>query len=156
MPSFSLTDDVKEVVNMNTTQKNQITSLRQQGYGYDRIAQALGLSKNTIKSWCRRNHLSSSEMTASDEAPALPMVFCPVCGKEVHQTPGKREKKFCSDACRLKWWNSHPEKITRRAVYSFICSCCGRQFTAYGNRGRKYCSHACYIKARFGGEHHES
>ena len=27
----------------------------------------------------------------------------------------------------------------------------GREFTAYGNSRWKYCSHACYIKDRFGG-----
>ncbi|NBI93151.1 RNA polymerase subunit sigma-70, partial [Lachnospiraceae bacterium] len=27
---------------------------------------------------------------------------------------------------------------------------CGRDFSFYGSRHPKYCSHDCYIKARFG------
>ena len=36
-------------------------------------------------------------------------------------------------------------------VYTFICPECGKEFTAYGNAKRKYCSHVCYIAARFKG-----
>lgn len=39
------------------------------------------------------------------------------------------------------------------ATMCFVCPSCGREFTAYGNAGRKYCCHPCYIAARFkGGE----
>ena len=40
----------------------------------------------------------------------------------------------------------------RKAVYHFVCACCGEPFTAYGNENRKYCSHSCYIAGRFGKE----
>lgn len=156
MPSFLLTDDVKEVILMNEMQKTQITSLRHKGYGYDRIAQALGLSKNTVKSWCRRNHLTGAEIENTAEVADQAPTFCLTCGKPIMKTPGKREKKFCSDACRMKWWNSHQDQVKRKAIYSFICPCCHKPFTAYGNSKRKYCSHACYIEDRFGGEHCES
>lgn len=45
----------------------------------------------------------------------------------------------------------------RKAFYPLICAECGKEFLSYGNRKRKYCSHACYIKARFqkGGCHDE-
>lgn len=62
-----------------------------------------------------------------------------------------KPRVFCSDECRVKWWHEHPEKIKQRAVYSFTCAGCGGQFTAYGNSRRKYCSHGCYIRARFKG-----
>ncbi|RXM53885.1 RNA polymerase subunit sigma-70, partial [Clostridium tetani] len=26
---------------------------------------------------------------------------------------------------------------------------CGKEFSAYGNKNRKYCSHNCYIRDRF-------
>lgn len=32
---------------------------------------------------------------------------CLCCGKEVVQPGGRKEKKFCSDKCRNKWWNSN-------------------------------------------------
>lgn len=138
---------------MNTQQKNQIASLRREGYGYTKIAQALGLSKNTVKSYCRRNDLSGTVIDASKDAPAIKITFCPECGKEIRQTPHRKEKKFCSDECRHKWWNARLENITRRAFYSYTCAHCGKPFSAYGNSHRKYCCHACYIADRFkGGE----
>ena len=68
------------------------------------------------------------------------------------QDPKRKKKKFCSDACRMSWWNKNLDKVNRKAVYEFICPHCQQPFTAYGNAGRKYCSHACYIADRFGGE----
>ena len=47
----------------------------------------------------------------------------------------------------MSWWHAHPEKIERRAVYTFTCQTCGIGFEAYGNNHRKYCSRACYQKA---------
>lgn len=76
---------------------------------------------------------------------------CLCCGKEVVQPRGRKEKKFCSDKCRNKWWNSNLDKVNRKANYEFICPHCKKLFSAYGNKNRKYCSHACYIEDRFGG-----
>ena len=76
---------------------------------------------------------------------------CNCCGKPVAQNPGRKEKKFCSDACRTRWWNSHLDLVKRKAIYHFTCPTCGREFTAYGNAHRKYCSHTGYIEDRFGG-----
>lgn len=42
--------------------------------------------------------------------------------------------------------------IYRKAVYAYTCAHCGKPFTAYGNKERKYCSHNCYISDRFGEE----
>ena len=53
-------------------------------------------------------------------------------------------------AC-TRWWNSHLDLVKRKAIYHFTCPTCGREFTAYGNAHRKYCSHSCYIEDRFGG-----
>ena len=135
---------------MNIQQKTEITSLRSQGFGYTKIAQALGLSKNTVKSYCQRNNLSGAALENSD-VPILTPSFCLECGKEIKQVSGRKEKKFCSDECRHRWWNARPEKITRKAVYSYTCAKCGKPFTAYGNSHRKYCCHVCYIADRFKG-----
>ena len=35
------------------------------------------------------------------------------------------------------------------AIYTYVCAACGKQFEAYGNNHRKYCSHKCYINDRF-------
>lgn len=140
---------------MTDIQKNQIMALRQQGYGYATIAKAVGLKKDTVVAFCRRTGLTGRK--ASDNSQInLDSGFCLQCGSILHQTPGRKRIKFCSDQCRVAWWNSHPEKINRKAIYSFICAHCGKSFTAYGNAGRKYCSHACYIADRYeGGDERE-
>ena len=46
------------------------------------------------------------------------------------------------------------ELVKRKAVYTFTCPACGKEFTVYGNSHRKFCSHACYIAYRFGGVRH--
>jgi endogenous inhibitor of DNA gyrase (YacG/DUF329 family) len=69
----------------------------------------------------------------------------------VAQNSGRKEKKFCSDKCRMTWWNRHLDKVKRKAVYEYICPHCGKPFTVYGNSHRKYCSHECYVADRFGG-----
>lgn len=137
---------------MNELQKQQIIELRNQGISYSKIADALGISINTIKSFCRRNNLGGH---IGKENKQINKTFCKECGKELNQNLGKKPLKFCSDKCRVKWWNTHPELVNRKAIYSFICTNCGEPFTAYGNSKRKYCSHSCYINHRFGGAIHE-
>ena len=70
---------------MTQGQKEQIDTLREQGNGYKRIAGILGVSVNTIASYCRRK-----------------TAVCPCCGAALVMTPKHRKKKFCSDACRQR------------------------------------------------------
>ena len=126
---------------MINEQRERITALHQQGYGYIKISQMLGISDNTIRSFCRRNDLDNSPKTAA--------VACKQCGKQIKATPGRKPRKFCSDACRSFWWNHHLECVNRKAFYDFNCARCSKPFSAYGNKNRRYCSHACYIAHRF-------
>ncbi len=137
----------KEVFSMTEKQKQQITHLRKNGCGYTVVANKVGISKDTVKSFCRRNGLAGERAAA--QAGNVPE--CRECGKPVQQTEGMKPRVFCCDECRVKWWHEHPDKIKRRAVYSFTCAGCGTTFTAYGNSRRKYCSHECYIRNRFKG-----
>lgn len=132
---------------MTDEQKKKITALRQEGMGYMAIARQMDISKDTVKSFCRRNGL------AGERAPAAKKQIpkCKECGKPLRQAEGMKPRVFCCDGCRVKWWHEHPEQIRQRAVYSFTCACCGKPFTAYGNSRRKYCSHECYIRNRFKG-----
>ena len=137
---------------MTKDEKSRVAELRRAGSGYKRIAQELGLSESTVKTFCHRNGLNSlsdekQEVNSRDvtEKPCL------CCGKMVVQYPGRKEKKYCSDDCRTKWWNSHIGEVKRKAMHDYTCPTCGRTFSAYGNRHRKYCSHECYITDRFGG-----
>ena len=45
--------------------------------------------------------------------------YCKCCGVPVQQNLGRKEKKFCSDSCRNKWWNSHLDLVKKQAVYEF-------------------------------------
>lgn len=131
---------------MSNMQREKIIFLRTQGESYARIAHALGISENTVKSFCRRKNLGGIGALLTKPVGTA----CRNCGKPVSQSPGLKKRLFCSDACRVLWWNTHPEMVNRKAVYHFVCAHCGRQFQSYGNKGRRFCSHSCYIASRFG------
>ena len=135
---------------MTDAEKERIQNMRKEGMGYSRIAKALGLSDNTVKSYCRRNNLTG--VVEISQPQTAETGICRCCGKVVLQIPGRKEKKFCSDSCRTKWWNSHLDQVKRKAVYDFECTFCKKKFSAYGNPHRKYCSHRCYLADRFGGD----
>jgi len=134
---------------MTDTQRTQIKELRLAGYGYKKIAQALCLSVDTVKSYCRKNNLAGV-MAGNPSSSADGKTYCKQCGKELLQKPNQKTLLFCSNECRQAWWNDHPEKVNKKAFYHLVCACCGAGFASYGNKKRKYCSHACYIADRFG------
>ena len=119
---------------MTKDDTTKITELQNKGMGYKRISALTGLPVNTVKSYCRRHAVGKYEI-------------CQQCGSPVKQTPHKRSKKFCSDACRMAWWKVHPEQIQRK-VYHLTCAWCGKTFDSIGNGKRQYCSRACYADAR--------
>ncbi|MEY8334422.1 RNA polymerase subunit sigma-70 [Lachnospiraceae bacterium 47-T17] len=132
---------------MTEEQKQQVIRLRKEGCGYTAVAHNVGVSKDTVKSFCRRNGLAGKlAVSANTQATG-----CRECGRPLQQTEGMKQRVFCCDVCRVKWWHAHPEKIKQRAVYAFTCAGCGKPFTAYGNSKRKYCSHGCYVRSRFKG-----
>lgn len=129
---------------MTTAEKQRIEYLRGKGESYAAIANALGISQNTIKSYCRRNNIGVAIMPE----PLTTTDICANCGRPLNHTQGTKHKRFCSDTCRMDWWKSHPEAVNRKAVYQFVCPTCGTEFEAYGNAHRKYCSRTCFGAAR--------
>ena len=130
---------------MNTIQKQKIAELKSQGESYSQIAALLGISENTIKSHCRRNNLCSAKnvicSTTADDS-------CQQCGRNLKHIERHKKKKFCSDKCRMDWWNSHLHEVKRKALYQFTCPVCGKDFQSYGNNKRIYCSRSCFGKTR--------
>jgi len=122
---------------MTTIQKQRISELRGEGITYAAIAIDLGLSENTVKSYCRRNFTAEVKKNV-----------CPMCNQPLEHLPQKKQKRFCSDKCRLAWWAKNPDSLNRRAIYNFECLQCKKPFTAYGNAKRKFCSRACSSAAR--------
>ena len=134
---------------MTDKQKMKIVEYRNQGRSYTEISKLMDLSINSIKTYCKRHGLGGSAAYSA----AVPEISrCEMCGKEIQQNPRRKRKRFCSDRCRMAWWNSHQDQVKRKANYEFTCPYCKKIFISYGNANRKYCSHSCYIEDRFGGE----
>ena len=132
---------------MTEKQKSEVIRMRKKGTSFSKISEITGVSRNTIKSFCRRKNITIQTQIQSEGTGDK--IYCKECKAQLYPLPGRKTPKFCSAACRTKWWNSHPEEVKRRAIYSFTCAHCGKPFTAYGNKNRKFCSHSCYITARF-------
>ena len=130
---------------MTSKQKSEIVRMRGKGTSYRQISDILNIPESTIKSYCKRNNIQKGAAQGAE------FVSCLQCGKAIECKEKTKRRKFCCPQCRVKWWNSHPEAVNRRALYKSRCAYCGKEFEAYGNNHRKYCSHKCYIEARFGG-----
>ena len=121
---------------MKLAMQNQIKNLALKGLGYKKIADILGISPDTVKSHLRRHPAEKSSL------------ICQQCGKPIEQRPNRKEKKYCSDRCRMAYWNSHQELVKKQAYYTLVCKCCGKEFVSYGNKNRKYCNRECYNRIR--------
>lgn len=138
---------------MTEVQARQIREMRFKGMGYRTIASATGLSRDSVRNYCKANGISGFGQAAKfnlqeniNQGNA-----CMFCGMVMEQSARGRHKKFCSDACRRQWWKNHQDEIDKKdtAIYKCTCARCGKEFESYGNKNRKYCSHRCYIKDRF-------
>ena len=129
---------------MNSEEKMKIRILRQQGLSIGAIAKELCLPIGTVKSWCYRNQVQQKGRGN--------IRLCEQCGEQIPVIPGRKHKRFCSDKCRMTWWNAHRELVRRKTAKRSICIFCGREFISYAKQNQKYCSHACYIMNRFGKE----
>lgn len=74
---------------MTALQKERIALLRSQGDSYARIADTLGISENTVKSYCRRNNIG---VAIKQEQPN-PRDVCANCGCPLVHTPGSKHKQ---------------------------------------------------------------
>lgn len=122
---------------MTDHERSMIVALQQRGLGYKKIASELGLSVNTVKTFCRRRSAAVADGKSR----------CLQCGMVVEQTPHRKQKKYCSDSCRMAWWKEHPELIRRKNSHAYTCPVCGVVFVSK-NPGRVHCSRECYAQAR--------
>lgn len=118
---------------MNTSEKNEISRLRHSGCSFTTIATSTGIPIGTITSYCNRNGIKP-----------FTDGYCKQCGKELIFIDHYKKKEFCSKSCHDKWWNENRH-------YSFTCKHCKKVFEKTRNDKPLYCSHACYIAERFGG-----
>ena len=95
---------------MTGHQKEHITAMRMQGIDYSTIAKSLGLKKETVAAFCRKNGLSSVKAADSRVIPSQTDT-CLVCGTVLVQIPGKKKRRFCSYKYRTLWWNAHLDVV---------------------------------------------
>ena len=131
---------------MTEYQRNEIRRLRIAGNSYTQISDILQLSRNTVKSVCQRcDFQPTSEASTSND-----LEHCRNCGTTISQVVGRKRRYFCSEDCRRAWWSAHRNVGNRKTVIQTKCAFCGHIFEDYPRTHRKYCSHACYIRDRFG------
>ena len=87
---------------MTKQEKGQIELLRTSGYSYGEIAKMLTLTRSTVSNYCLRNDISAPD---KDIAQALSYGYrlCPNC-KRLFEVQNQKSKQFCSDICRVKYW----------------------------------------------------
>lgn len=138
---------------MTRDEKEKIKELRLKGMGYKAIANLLGLTRDSVRGFCKRNSLSgdSCVVALNVEEKVKRNVLCAYCENPLKQKSTGRMRRFCCDDCRRKWWKEHEveRKKNKEHIYHYMCPYCGKEFNVYGNKKRKYCSHNCYIKDRF-------
>lgn len=78
---------------MNKKTSSEIIRMNAAGVKPSVIAERVGVSVNTVKSHIRRH---------SDDREKIPCLYC---GRPVPQNPGRKQKKYCSDRCRMNYWN---------------------------------------------------
>ncbi|MDL2205642.1 helix-turn-helix domain-containing protein [Eubacteriales bacterium OttesenSCG-928-N13] len=127
---------------MTTGQRAEMLMMRQSGRRYAEIARELGLSVNTVKSHGRRAGYGTDGQTET-----APPALCKQCGARYPVAPGRKRKRFCSDRCRITWWNHNRARL--KSARSVCCAGCGTMFMAAP--GQQYCAHGCYVRARFEG-----
>ncbi|WP_242828187.1 hypothetical protein [Enterocloster clostridioformis] len=96
---------------MTDFQAKQIRELRLRGAGYKSIASAVGLSRDTVRNYCKSHGLDgyASALVLNVKEQMESGTACLCCGKELIQPSTGRKRKFCSDKCRREWWSAYPE-----------------------------------------------
>ena len=123
---------------MTDSQKEIIITMRAKKSTYASIAEVVGIPANTVKTFCRRNDVTTEMLTESK--------CCKNCGKKLSSTPKVRTRLFCCDKCKQIWWNKHRGKRVSSKIVSHNCLVCGKIFNDYSGANRKYCSQKCYRK----------
>ncbi|MCQ2772968.1 MAG: RNA polymerase subunit sigma-70 [Bacilli bacterium] len=123
---------------MTENEKQRILELRNSGLGYKAISNETGIAIGSVKSFLRRRN----------EEATRTVLLCKCCGLPLIQTKGHRQKKFCSNKCRMKWWKENKNLLKEDKMAIAICPTCGKEIKYYPSKNRKYCCWNCYIKSK--------
>ncbi|MBQ0027341.1 MAG: sigma-70 family RNA polymerase sigma factor [Lachnospiraceae bacterium] len=124
---------------------------------YKEIADELGLSLNTVKSYCHRHDLGDERIkgpkTSRNEEiklrppkePRPTIGFCKDCGTAFMQPKRGNLRKYCSSLCAHRQHLYNPRTYTLK-----FCEVCGKPIKQIDSaKPRKYCSNECYITGRY-------
>ena len=132
----------------------EITLLRAERKSYGDIAERLGLSVNTVKSYCLRHDLGDNRIMGpipsrntrlKPKREPHPLIgYCVECGTVFKQCKNG-SRKFCSKLCAGRWHRKHGD-----GKFKQICPICGKEYPVFDlQKPRKYCSQDCYRTARY-------
>ena len=131
---------------MTNEQRAIILAMRERGEKYQAIAEKTGIAVGTIRSFFARYNKGVVIRPVSSD-------ICLQCHQPILCRKVKRNRTFCSDQCRSKWWNAHRENLSTASAHQTICKVCRKKIITYS--GAKYCSRACYFIDRYkGGAQH--
>ena len=123
---------------MTQLEKQEIIKLKNEGRSYKQISDLTGICVSTIKSLCTRYQTKQNEL----------VYYCKCCGKKLVFTNGKKQKQYCSDTCRMRYWRNNKDKMNIAHTIQVECPVCHRVFTDYETKKRKYCCWSCYMEAK--------
>lgn len=138
---------------MTNEQRKQIYLLRKSGLGYKAISKATGVSRDSVRSFCKTRGMDGY---VGEKGVIRQKIkngeLCMYCAGEINKAATGRPAKFCCNECRRAYWKIHRSEVKRscEATYIMECKYCHETFESYGNKHRKYCCHEHYIYDRFG------
>jgi len=78
---------------VKTMNNKVIEMLYERGLTASEISRCIGVASSTVRSHINRHCLTR------ETSP------CDMCGVQVVQVSGRKKKRFCSDRCRMAYWN---------------------------------------------------
>lgn len=134
---------------MSEQEKQYIVKQRALGKSFSQIGRELGRGESSVR--YAFNHIVDTEPKAGETAPlaalgteAPIMPKCKYCGRDFKRPALSGKQMFCSARCRNAWGNEQK----RRTPYGRVCEQCGREFTAFGNPHKRFCSRKCFADSR--------
>lgn len=80
-----------------------IIKLHQEGLGYVKIGQALGLKRDQVRYVCKKYENTTDKNAAKKDIPGR----CVNCGAPFEIQKYSPNKRFCSEKCRREWGGTH-------------------------------------------------
>ena len=119
---------------MTEAQKNEAVKMFQAGRSYKEIGEQIGTTPGSVKQFFYRRRKQ-------------PVAYiCEQCHQPI-KLFRNMPHRFCSYACRMKWWLHHPEAYSNREQHCFRCKICGKSFYSRRNIA-SFCSRSCYYESR--------